>query len=141
VQRAERLHFADHILYDSDKFIRLACRDPVKTESVFFDPELLQHPFQQMEPAEGFVISFLIMTVTGMATEDHHPVGSGLKSLHDELRIDPSGAHDPDDVHIVRINLPRTACSVSACIRTPVAEETHYLRFEFLYCNTPSISA
>ncbi len=81
------------------------------------------------------------MTIARMTAEYQYPVGAGLKGLKHKLRIDPAGAHYPDNSDVGRIRLAGTAGSVRTGIGTPVAQKTYYLRFEVFYFRASSISA
>jgi hypothetical protein len=81
------------------------------------------------------------MAISGMTSENQHPVGAGLKGLQNKLRFNPSGAHHPDNFYIRSIGFPLTACGVGAAVGTPIAQKTHDFRFKVLYFKTSSISA
>jgi hypothetical protein len=78
----------------------------------------------------GLEISGEVMAISGMASENHGAVKSGKKSLWNKDRIDPAGAHDPDDPRVGRILKPRDPREVRPGIRAPVTKEGQYLGFE-----------
>jgi hypothetical protein len=81
------------------------------------------------------------MTIAWMTAEYQYPVGTGLKGLKHKLRIDPAGAHYPDNPDIGRIRLAGTAGRIRTGIGTPVAQKTYDLGFEVFYFSASSISA
>ena len=62
--------------------------------------ELAEEPDEQPVTLDSAVIALLVMTVTGVTGKDYNPIGTFFESLENELRVNPSTAHDLYDIDI-----------------------------------------
>ena len=112
-----------HLVYQLCKLFPFAGADPFQFQPFRLNPHLGDVFFHQLEPAQAFVITGLVMAVAGMATANEHPVGALLESGQDEGRVDPSRAHDADDADVRGIAHPGGTRKVGAGVRAPVAKK------------------
>ncbi len=56
-------HLVDHVLDP----VALAGGDPFQAHALVLDAELRQHPLQELEPAQGLVVAFLVVAVARVA--------------------------------------------------------------------------
>jgi hypothetical protein len=77
------------------------------------------------------------MAVADMSPRHQDPVGALLKGLEDEIGIDPSGTHHPDNPHVGRVLKTAHACKIRSRIGAPVAGKGNDLWAKFLRHNTP----
>lgn len=61
------------------------------------------------------------MTLAEVSAADKNAVGAVSETFHEEDRIDPPGAHDPDHAHRWRILEPGHTRGVSGSVTAPVA--------------------
>jgi hypothetical protein len=78
------------------------------------------------------------MAIAGMAATDEDSIRAQLKRPEYKRRIDPAGAHDPDNAQVLRIFQARRSGKIRPCVGTPVAGYTQYLWFKF-HKSSPSI--
>jgi hypothetical protein len=76
-----------------------------------------------MIPPQALIISFVIMTISRVATTDHYTIRSFAESGKNEGGIDTPGAHYTYDPDIGSIFHPGGSCKVSSRIGAPVAEK------------------
>jgi hypothetical protein len=90
---------------------------------------MFKEAFQQGEFSPGIVITFQVMTLSGVSPGDPYPVGPVTKSIQDKLRAHPTGTRYPDNPDIGRIRQPAHPCQVSCTVTAPVAEKRDNLGF------------
>jgi hypothetical protein len=69
------------------------------------------------------------MTFSKVSPAHEYPVRPIDKPVKEKDRIDPPGAHHPDDPDIRRVLKPGHACRVCCRITAPVTEKAKYFRF------------
>jgi hypothetical protein len=94
---------------------------------------MFKEAFQQGEFSPGIVITFQVMTLSGVSPGDPYPVGPVTKSIQDKLWAHPTGTRYPDNPDIGRIRQPAYPCQVSCTVTAPVAEKRDNLWFNFLH--------
>ena len=78
-------------------------RNHLKLEAIVFNAHLFHQALEQRKTAEHFVVSLLVMTVSGVAPADQNSVRAFGKRVQYELRVHAAGAHDPDDTRVGRV--------------------------------------
>ena len=71
------------------------------------------------------------MTVADVSAGNQNAIRTILKSLENEVRIDPPGTHHPYDTEVGRILKPADTGQICRRIRAPVTGECDYFWFEF----------
>ena len=112
-----------HLVYQLCKLFPFAGADPFKLQPFRLNPHLCDVFLHQLESAEAFVISGLVMAVAGMATAYQNTVGALLEGSQDEGRVDPSRTHDADDADVRGIAHPGGTREVGAGVCAPVAKK------------------
>src|ERR1017187_449223 len=130
-ERAQLLDLANHLVHYSLDLLALGGRNPFQAHALLFDAHVLEHPLQHLEAAEHLVVAFRVMAIPGMAAADEHAVSAAGQRIQDELRINPPGAHEPDDADVGGVLQPRYAGEVRCRIDAPVAEEGNDAGFPF----------
>jgi hypothetical protein len=73
------------------------------------------------------------MAVANVSTGHKDAVGSFLQRFEDEVGIDPSRAHDPDDAHLRGVLHSADPGQVSRGVGAPVACKGDDVGFEFFW--------
>jgi hypothetical protein len=97
------------------------------------DTHLLDILLKQVKAPEAFIVPFVVMAVSGMASADQYAIGTFPESREYECRIHPPRTHDPDHPDVGSVCHPGSTGQVGACIGAPVAEERNDCRFEFFH--------
>jgi hypothetical protein len=84
---------------------------------------MFKEAFQQGKFSPGIVITFQVMTLSGVSPGDPYAVSSVTKSIQDKLRAHPARTRDADDPYIGRIRQPAHPSQVSSTVTAPVAEK------------------
>jgi len=113
-----------HFIHQFGKLFPFTGTDPFKPQTFLFYPHLGDEFFQKLESPETFIISFLVMAVSGVATAYKNSVGALFECFQNKCWFYPAGTHDPYDPDVRGIMKPGSACKISAGIGTPVAEKS-----------------
>jgi hypothetical protein len=108
----------------------------IKAAARFFDSVLLKQPQKHPVPLGGSEITFLVVAIAKVASQDQHPISSLFVGLKYELGIDSPAAHHLDHPDVGRVRDLGKPGLVCARVRAPVAQEADNLGLE---CIIPAI--
>jgi hypothetical protein len=94
---------------------------------------MFQQILEQYKFPSGVIITFQVMTVSGVSPGDPDPIGAVAKSSQNKLRVHPGGARDPYDPDIGRVLEAAYAREISRTITTPVTEKSRNLWFPVIH--------
>src|ERR1051326_556307 len=141
---AEGSHRFHHLGEHGCVFFAFTGGYEVQAAAAFVDAKLPQGLEQEAMALKGAVVSFFVVTVSGVTAQDQDAISAMAVRFQDKLRIDPAAAHDPNDIHVWRAGNLRRAGLVCAGVGAPVTEEPYNFRLKGLrlaHWNTASISA
>ena len=98
-------------------------------QSPRFDPDVLQQPFQESEFSSCKVITFQVMTVSGVSPGYPNPVSSIAKGGQNELGVHSGGAGHTDYSEMRWVLKAAHACQIRCTVAAPVAQECGDFRF------------
>src|SRR3990172_6629223 len=128
--RSTTAHLLRHVLHGPPELLRLRCGDPLEADPSVFEAHLPEKFPQEDEPPEGLVVPLAVVAVPRVAPAEENAVRALLERGEDELRIDPPGAHRPDQADVRRVPGPRDPRRVRGDVRAPVAHEGDDPRLE-----------
>jgi hypothetical protein len=131
------LQVIDHLGNRVCKELSFAGADPFEPDPIICKAHLVEDALQDGYPSPSFVISRLIMAVSGMTPSDQHAICSVDEGFEDIDRIHRSRTHQMNDADIGRILLPRGAGQICSRIGAPVAEKSDNPRFKLSHVYPP----
>jgi len=109
------------------------CRgDPFKTKSRKVNAKYPDQFLGQFKHLFGLYITIQVMAVTYVSPGHQHTVSTHLKCFENEIGVNPTRTHHPDNTHIRRILKTADACQISSRICAPVTGKNHYLWTKFI---------
>jgi hypothetical protein len=75
-------------------------RDPFQAKSSRINAQYIGQFLGHMEHLFGLYITIQVMTVADVSPGHQYPVSAFLKCLEDEIGVDPTRTHDPDDAQV-----------------------------------------
>ena len=89
-QRPEHAQLLGHLVADPLHLLALGRRDPLEAQPLVLDAQVAEHGPEQLNPAAGLVVAFLVVAVPRVAAADEHPVRAVAEGREHELRIEPA---------------------------------------------------
>src|SRR5208337_139313 len=108
------------------------CRNPFQAKALLFDAEVRQHQANSLRALFRLQVAFLIVTISRVAAAHEHAIRSLREGLDDQVGVDHSRAHHPDDPDARWILDSGDTRQVSARKRAPVAAQRDNQRLECL---------
>ena len=99
----------------------------------------MEQNLQKMKSPDRLVISVDIMTITKVASCDHHTISTILKGAENELRFDATRTHGSDDTKMGVDLKPRHAGQVCTSIGAPITAENNDSGVIWFYCHSPIV--
>jgi hypothetical protein len=97
--------------------------DPLQPETLGFQAEIFQHHINGFRSTLCFFITFQVMTFAQVSATHQHPVGSLGKSVNNQIGVDHTGTHHPDNPAVRGVLDPGNPGQISTGIGAPIAEE------------------
>jgi hypothetical protein len=88
---------------------------------------MFKEAFQQGKFSAGIVITFQVMTLSGVSPRDPYPISPVTKGIQNKLGAHPTCTRDADDPDIGWIRQPAYPGQVSSTVTAPVAEKSDNL--------------
>jgi hypothetical protein len=84
---------------------------------------MFQEALEQGKLSAGIVITFQVMTFSGVSARNPYPVGPMTKRIQDKLRTHPARTRDTDNPNIGWVRHSAHASEVGSTVTAPVTEK------------------
>jgi hypothetical protein len=112
-----------HVRHDVGELLGLGRGNPFEAEALGLEAKVFQHQVNAFGSGLGFYITFQVMAFTQVSPTYDDTIGALGEGVDDEIGVDHTGAHDPDDAAVGWVLDPGDPGQVGAGVGAPVAEK------------------